>query len=174
MEGAADSKQKETIQLPLVMPANVRAGQVIGLVEIIGGLGAPIDASILADEFGADLVTLLPILDTGEMLGLVKVDKGDVSLTDFGLKFQNSATQKIRMLKDQLSKIEPFKRALELTSQRQSVTTHEISESLLESDIRWHHTKEMNETLVQALLIHWAIYAGLLTYNGKTEKFRRA
>src|SRR5579872_6174868 len=71
-----------------VMPANVRAGQILGLVEITGGLGGPVDAAKLGDEFGADLVTLLPILDTGELLGLVKVDKGVVSLTDFGHKFQ--------------------------------------------------------------------------------------
>ena len=67
------------------MPANVRAGQVLGLVESTGGLDGPIDLSRLADEFGADLVTLLPIVDAGEMLGLIKVDMGDVVLTDFGV-----------------------------------------------------------------------------------------
>ncbi len=58
------------------MPANVRAGQIIGLVEVTGGLGTSVDLAKLADEFGADLSTLLPIVDTGEMLGLVKVEKG--------------------------------------------------------------------------------------------------
>src|ERR1700726_4248129 len=91
-----------------VMPANVRAGQVLGLVEIIGGLGTAVDASKLADEFGADLTTLLPILDTGEMLGLVKVEKGDISLTEFGSKFQRTSKYKVRLLKDKLAAIEPF------------------------------------------------------------------
>lgn len=157
---------------PPVMPANVRAGQVLGLVEITGGLGAPIDLSKLADEFGADLVTLLPIVDAGEMLGLIKVDKGDVILTDFGGKFQKASKQKIRLLKDQLAKIEPFRTALKLaTNSKKGVTTGEICEDLLWRDTRWHHNPEVNESLVQALLIHWAIYAGLLSYNGKTGKF---
>jgi hypothetical protein len=156
------------------MPANVRAGQILGLVEITGGLTTSIDLAKLADEFGADLVTLLPILDTGEMLGLIKVDKGEVRLTDFGLKFQKASKEKIRMLRDKLSGIEPFRTALKLAgSSKKGVTTREICEDLLWRDTRWHHSPEVNEALVQRLLIHWAIYAGLLTYDGKTGRFRK-
>ena len=162
-----------TSQRPPMMPAHVRAGQVIGLVEVTGGLGSIIDVSKLADELGADLTTLLPILDTAEMLGLVRSEKGDVSLTDFGLKFQKMAKNKIRLLKDPLSKIEPFKSALDLVSKKKSVSAHDIAESLLERDLRWHHKAEINEALIQALLVHWAIYAELLSYNGKTGKFQR-
>jgi hypothetical protein len=164
-----------TISKPPVMPANVRAGQVLGLVEITGGLGTAIDLAKLADEFGADLVTLLPILDTGEMLGLIKVDKGEVRLTEFGLKFQKTSKHKVKLLKEQLSKIEPFRTALKLAAgSKKGVTAREICEDLLWRDTRWHHTPEVNEALVQTLLIHWAIYAGLLTYNGKTGKFLKA
>ena len=156
------------------MPANVRAGQVIGLVEITGGLGSPIDASKLADEFGSDLAVLLPILDTGEMLGLIKVEKGDVSLTELGQKFQRLSKNKVRMLKDQLAKVEPFKTALELAVRDEEFSANDVANALQEKDIRWHHKQEMNEMQIQALLIHWAIYAGLLNYNGKDGKFRKA
>ncbi len=159
---------------PMIMPANVRAGQVLGLVEVVGGLGTTVDVAKLADEFGSDLVTLLPILDTGELLGLVKVDKGDISLTEFGLKFQKTSKNKVRLLRDQLSRIEPFKTALELVAEKGSISTSEIAEALWAKDTRWHHTPEINETLIQTLLIHWAIYAGLLSYNGKTGKFQKA
>ncbi len=172
MDTSHDSKQSAMDSQPLIMPANVRAGQVLGLVEIVGGLGTAVDAARLADELGGDLVTLLPILDTGEMLGLVKVEKGDISLTEFGLKFQKTSKNKVRLLKDQLSKIEPFKTALEIVSQKGSASASEIAEVLWQKDIRWHHTPEINEKLVQTLLIHWAIYAGLLSYNasGKFQK----
>ena len=157
-----------------VMPANVRAGQIIGLVEMTGGLGAPIDASDLAEEFGFDIATLLPIIDTAEMLGLVRADKGEVSLTDFGLKFQKLAKRKVSLLKDQISQIEPFKTALDLVVSKKSVSARDVAEALQLKDIRWHHTPELNEGLVKSLLIHWAIYAGILTYNGKTGKFQKA
>ncbi|MDA4129761.1 MAG: AAA-associated domain-containing protein, partial [Thaumarchaeota archaeon] len=144
-----------------------------GLVEIIGGLGTAVDASKLADEFGADLVTLLPILDTGEMLSLVKVEKGDIFLTEFGLKFQKTSKHKVRLLTDRLSKIEPFKTALQLAGGGEGVTAADIAQALWDRGIRWHHSPEINEKLIQTLLIHWAIYAGLLSYNGKTGKFQK-
>lgn len=156
-----------------MMPANVRAGQVIGLVEITGGLGSVIDASRLADEFGADLTTLLPILDAAEILGLVKAEKGDVSLTDFGLKFQKASKYKVKLLRDALSKIEPFQTALQLVSNKKSISVQEIAEDLKREGVTWHHKDEINEFMIQTLLIHWAIYAELLTYNGKTGKFQK-
>jgi hypothetical protein len=156
----------------LIMPANVRAGQVLGLVEIIGGLGTAVDASKLADEFGADLTTLLPILDTGEMLGLVKVAKGDISLTEFGLKFQRTSKYKVRLVKDKLASIEPFKTAIELAGKKGGVSASEVAQELWDRGIRWHHSPEINEKLVQTLLIHWAIYAGLLSY-GKAGIFQK-
>ncbi len=107
------------------------------------------------------------------MLGLVKSEKGDVSLTEFGLKFQKAAKHKVRLLKDTLSKIEPFKTALELGATKKSFDVRDISEVLLKEDIRWHHRPEINESLIQTLLIHWAIYADLLAYNGKTGKFQK-
>jgi hypothetical protein len=156
-----------------VMPANVRAGQVIGLVEVTGGLGSPIDASRLADEFGGDIATFLPIIDTAELLGLVRAEKGDVFLTDFGLRFQKVAKNKVSTLKDQLAKLEPFSTALALVSTKKKVSSHDIAEVLSDRGIRWHHTPEINEALIQNMLIHWAIYAGLLAYNGKSGKFHK-
>src|SRR5438552_18886094 len=87
---------------PMMMPANVRAGQVVSLVEVTGGLGPKIDTHRLADELGADIAVFLPILDAAELLGLVKKEKekGEVSLTEFGLKLQKTTKNKIRLLKD--------------------------------------------------------------------------
>src|SRR5271157_2228311 len=107
--------QSETKKVP-IMPGNVRAGQVISLVEVTGGLGTIIDASRLADELGANIAVMLPILDTAELLGLVKSEHGDISLTEFGLKFQKTTKQKVRLLTEHLAKIEPFKTAKELAA----------------------------------------------------------
>jgi len=54
------------------------------------------------------------------------------------------------------------------------VTAEEVADVAERHDVRWHHDRELNASLIQALLVHWAIYAGLLTYNGKTGKFRKA
>ncbi len=172
--GASQGNNASSSIRPPMMPANVRAGQVIGLVEVTGGLGSSIDVSKLADEFSANIETLLPILDTAEMLGLVRVEKGDVYLTEFGSKFQKTSRNKVRLVKDILAKIEPFKTAVELCNQKKSVSAREVSDALFSKGLSWHHSPEMNEALVQALLIHWAIYAKLLKYDGRTGMFELA
>jgi NitT/TauT family transport system ATP-binding protein len=157
----------------LMMPGNVKGGQVISLVEITGSIGGKMDAPKLADELGADLAVLLPILDAAEMLGLVRSEKGDVHLTELGLKFQKTSKNKLKILKDRIATIEPFRTALELASKGKPITAAQVADSLAEMGLRWHYKPELNEALVRTLLIHWAIYAGLLSYDGKTDKFQK-
>jgi hypothetical protein len=172
MEKKSQGSDTKKVQ---IMPADVRAGQIISLVEVTGGLGSVIDASRLADELGANVAVMLPILDTAELLGLVKSEKGNISLTEFGLKFQKTTKNKVRLLTDHLAKIEPFKTAAEMAARYGEVTTSQVARSLAERGIGWHHDPELNESLIRTLLIHWAIYAGLLTYNknGNFEPARR-
>jgi hypothetical protein len=158
----------------LMMPGNVRAGQVISLVEVTGNLGGRVDAPKLADELGADIAVLLSIIDAAEILGLVRTEKGDVYLTELGQKFQKTTKNKIRMLTDRIAAIEPFRTALEVTSKGKPVKAAKVAETLEEMGIKWHYQPEINETLVRTLLIHWAIYAGLLRYDGKSDKFQKA
>jgi NitT/TauT family transport system ATP-binding protein len=84
------AEPRRLLPTALMMPANVRGGQVISLVEITGSIGGKVDAPKLADELGADIAVLLPILDAAEMLGLVRTEKGDVHLTELGLRFQKT------------------------------------------------------------------------------------
>lgn len=158
----------------LMMPANVRGGQVISLVEVTGSIGGKVDVPKLADELGADIAVLLPILDAAEMLGLVRTEKGDVHLTELGHKFQKTTKEKLKMMKDRIAAIEPFRTALELATKGKSVTPSQVAESLSEMGLKWHYQPDINESLIRMLLIHWAIYAGLLRYDGKSGKFAKA
>ncbi len=161
------------LPIALVMPGNVRAGQVISLVEVTGGLGPKVNVPRLADELGEDIAVLLPILDAAEMLGLVRSEKGYVHLTELGFRFQKTSKNKVRMLKDRLAAIEPFRTAMELASKGKPVTAGQVAEALSEIGIKWHYQPELNESLIQALMIHWTIYGGLLKYDGKSSKFQR-
>jgi len=147
---------------------------VISLVEVTGSIGGRVDIPKLADELGADVAVLLPILDAAEMLGLVRVEKGDVHLTELGLRFQRTSKEKLKILKDRIAAIEPFRTALELASRGKPITAAQVAESLYEIGLKWHYQPDINESLIQALLIHWAIYAGLLKYDGKSGKFTKA
>ncbi len=155
-----------------VMPPNVRPGQVIGLVEVTGGLGSKVDVSTLADELGADIAVLLPILDAAELMGLVTNADGEVHLTDFGVEFQKEVKNKVVMLRPRLTKMEPFRTALELATRKGEVDAREVAEELAIEGIKLHHQMDINGQLVQALLLHWGIRSGLFAYDGRDGKFR--
>jgi hypothetical protein len=117
------------------------------------------------------IAVLLPILDAAEMLGLVRSEKGDVHLTELGHRFQKTSTNKLRILKDRIATLEPFRTALELSAKGKPITATQVGDALAEIGLKWHYQPEINDSLIRALLIHWAIYAGLLTYDGKSGKF---
>jgi hypothetical protein len=95
------------------MPGGLRAGQVISLVEVTGGLGPRTDIPRLAAEMGADLTVLLPILDAAVMFGLVVVKDGDLFLTQVGLRLQETSRNKVKVLKYTFADIEPFRTAID-------------------------------------------------------------
>jgi len=156
----------------MVMPGNVKPGQVISLVEITGGMGPKLDVPQAADEMGADIDVLFPIIDAAQMLGLVKLEKGDLFLTEDGHAFQKALKQKVRTLKDRLAQIEPFKTAVELAAKKHRVSAREVADALALKGVKWHYQPEKNEFVIRELLIHWTIYAGLLSY-GKAGDFQK-
>lgn len=164
---------KATRHKSWVMPGNVKPGQVISLVEITGGMGPRLDVAKVADEMGADIDVLFPIIDAAQMLGLVKLEKGDLYLTEDGHAFQKTLKQKVRTLRDKLAEIEPFRTAVDLASRQRSVSAGEVAEALQAIGIRWHHEPERNESVIRELLIHWTIYAELLAL-GRTGEFHKA
>lgn len=154
------------------MPGEVRPGQVISLVEITGGMGPRLDVPRLADEMGAGIDVLFPIIDAAQMLGLVKFEKGDIFLTEEGHAFQKTLKQKVRTLRDRLVDIEPFKTAVELASKKRSISAGDVAEALLEMGIKWHYQPDRNEAVIRDLLIHWSIEAGLLSL-GRAGDFHK-
>jgi hypothetical protein len=75
------------------------------------------------------------------------------------------------IIKEKVAPIEPFRTAIELASKGESTTASEVAKTLRARGIEWHYKPELNELLVRNLLIHWAIRAGLLSYDGEDEKF---
>jgi hypothetical protein len=159
----------------LTMPSNVRAIQVISLMDDICELGSGTHVSKLAEKIGADISVLLPILNASEMLGLVRSENGSIYLTDDGLKFEGTSLSNIlTLLRKKIALIEPFRTAIELASRSGSTTAKEAADRLAARGIQWDYRPELNESLVNTLLIHWAIRAALLSYDGKTGKFQTA
>lgn len=159
---------------PLKMSGGARATEIIGLIDVIHRLNAPLDTSHLAYECHADIPTVQTMMETAKMLGLITVENGNVTLTSLGLEFHKTSQEKMRLLGARLAEIEPFKTALEFVSRERALSAHELAEALNRKGLQWNHEEEENEGTVTRLLIDWAVYAGLLSYSGKTERFRKA
>jgi hypothetical protein len=157
---------------PLIMPGNVRAVHVVSLVDEIDELGSGIRLTKIAEKAGADTELLISVVSAAEMLGVIRSESGNLFFTDEGLKLKDvDMARVIELMRNKVASIEPFRTALELASRKGGTTADEVAKTLSERGIEWHYKPRQNELLVRNLLIHWAIRAGLLSYDGKNGKF---
>ncbi|MDI3327447.1 MAG: nitrate/sulfonate/bicarbonate ABC transporter ATP-binding protein [Alicyclobacillaceae bacterium] len=76
---------------PLSRVPEVRSGALTGLLELLDDLETRIDLYKLADNLMLDVEDFLPIVEGAELLGLVKVEHGDIELTDVGRRFAEAS-----------------------------------------------------------------------------------
>lgn len=158
----------------LMMPADVRAIQVISMLDELEALGAGTPINKVAERVGGDISVFLPILSAAEMLGLVRSENGNLFVTEDGLRLQEIAMANLStLMKGKLVSIEPFRTAVGLASKRGGTTAKEVAGTLAKNGVQWYYEPYVNEELVRNLLIHWAIRAALLSYDGKNGIFRK-
>ena len=141
----------------------------LGFLEVLDDLGNRSDVAGIASKQGLELDDLLPILDSGEMLGLIQVQAGDVSITEKGHLFI-VASPKVRkkILRETLIELDVFKKLVELI--RQSENGHIIKSDVLEfissRNISATDSDSSNEF---DWLIEWGRQALILTYDANSE-----
>jgi hypothetical protein len=141
-----------------------------GIIEIIKENGGAINLSKLAEESEEEIDTLLPLLDAGEMLGLVEVKDGIVKLTQDGkaLKIGNISN----ILSKKLKNIEPFKSVLEILDKNE-LTTPEIAEELRARGIILNADDMTNVELLRNMLVKWTLRTKLLEYNRDSDSWKK-
>ena len=158
---------ENTVKLPM-MPGNVRAIQVVSIIEEIDELGTGVHLTKLAEKTRVDTQVLVSILSAAEMLGLIRSENGRLFLTEECEKLKQVEMGKVAaLMKGKVATIEPFRTAIGLASKGGATTASEVAKTLEGRGIEWHFKPEQNEVLVRSLLIHWAIRTGLLSYDGK-------
>ncbi len=142
---------------------------VAGLLEVVSLYRGRVDLPMLSKEVGMELGQLLRVLEAAESLGLVKVDDGDVHITQSGIGFSRRLSAgKIKMLSEIVDKVEPFKSIISyVASSGGPVTVEEINNAvkLCESD------EERLERL-RTYIIDWLVMTGWLEYDGESRAFK--
>jgi NitT/TauT family transport system ATP-binding protein len=152
----------------LEIPA-VNYSVLLGFLEVLDDLGNKSDVAGIASKQGLALDDLLPILDSGEMLGLIQVRAGDVSITEKGHLFI-VASPKVRkkILRETLIKLDVFKKLVELI--RQSENGHIIKSDVLEFISSRNISATDNDSSKEFdWLIEWGRQALILTYDANSE-----
>jgi len=150
---------------------NVKIGNVLGLLDVLYfSYNRYTDVYRLAEDYDFEIDEILNELRAAELLGFVRVEGGDIMLTDLGEKVVKEKRRRREILRERLIKIEPFKTAVELLKDKGEFTFEELVTTLrrkgfLETEGE-EELKELNLTLIE-----WGVYSRLFDYSGEEGKF---
>jgi NitT/TauT family transport system ATP-binding protein len=143
----------------------------LGFLEILDDLGGKSDVAGIASKQGLELDDLLPILESGEMLGLIQVTAGDVSITEKGHLFivASPKVQK-KMLRDVVINLDTFKKLVDLVkrSEKGRISKEEVLEFVSNQDVatQSHDGDGSNEF---DWIVEWGRQALILNYDANEE-----
>src|SRR5579863_7284052 len=86
----AGPRPRDQRQMHYQMLPHARPGGMAGLLELLLDKGGRDDIYRLADDLAFEIDDLLPIVDAAQLLGFLKVEEGDASITETGTEFANS------------------------------------------------------------------------------------
>lgn len=146
--------------------SQVSVGQVLGLVEAIDEVGGSADAATISQEVEMDIDRLGPVIDTAELLGFVKVQDGDLAITDLSHRILSAnVRERKRIIRDIITDAPIFREVLEMArSAGRALKRKEVLDA-----IAGHVGSHSAEDFFRAL-VYWSRYAELLRYDSQSEE----
>lgn len=145
----------------------------LGFLELLDDAGSKSEIARIASREDLNLDSLLPLLESGEILGLINVQEGEVSMTQKA-HFLIAASPKVRkkMLRDIIVNIDIFKRIIDLIKQTEDgyVTKDELSKYLSELQIPFTTDTTEEYTSDFDSLIEWGRQALIFNYDANDER----
>lgn len=143
-------------------------GEIIGLLEFINDFKSQKeDLFELAKMLNMDIDEFSPIVEAAEILGFVRIEDGDIILTEIGKKFIDADINERKLIfKERLKKLKIFKELLRfLHTNKDFMVDREKVTELFEEEL----THEDAEKLLN-VIIDWGRFAELLGYNADAEE----
>ena len=163
------SKKTETkaIGLDYRLP-DVRVAELIGLLEQVDELQerGPVDLPDLAEEVRLDIDNLFPVLEACSILGLAKVDQGDITMTAKARALlEADITEKKELIAKQLIKHIPL--AKYIVDTLHDCSAERASEERFHKVLEEYFTEDEAERVLTTM-IDWGRYAELFAYDYDT------
>ena len=158
--------------------------RLLGFIDILNHMGGKADVAAISSKEQLELDDILPILETGQMLALIEVKSGDVSITQRGhsLLSASSPRQQKIMLRQMLTNLKPFQKLVDLIkksrdgyiTKRQLLGYYSSSHSSSDSDGGSDDNDDSYYDLANNFdrIIGWGRMALLIDYNSDNETIR--
>lgn len=160
-------KTKKPTAIP-VLP-NARVGSIVGLLETLNEQGTKIDIYKLSESLRFKLNDLMPITEAAELLGFVKIESGDIELSDLGRRVvDGDENAKKAIFRQQM--IANVLLARRIRSELENTQDFHIGREVILEFLGSSFTPEESERQVLAI-VDWARYAELFDYNPETDQF---
>jgi NitT/TauT family transport system ATP-binding protein len=162
-------KVRDQRQMKYQMLPHARPGGMAGLLELLLDKGGRDDIYRLADDLAFEIDDLLPIVDASQLLGFLKVEEGDASITETGTEFANSEILRQKELfRDaalaNILLLRQIRRALE--SKSDHTVPEEFFLDLLDEQFSEEECLRQMDTAIT-----WGRYAELFDFDASRRRF---
>ncbi len=149
---------------------DVTIGRLMGLLETMRLTPGPDDMYRLAGSLQLELDDLVPLIDAGELLGLVEVQEGDYELTETGRRMADAEEKERKALfRERASHVPLLHLIVDLlqVSENGQVPREEIRHAL-----PGRYSRKRAERQIDTA-IDWGRYAELFDYDADAQHFVR-
>jgi NitT/TauT family transport system ATP-binding protein len=156
-------------QMHYQMLPHARPGGVAGLLELLLDKGGKDDIYRLADDLAFEIDDLLPIVDAAQLLGFLKIEEGDATITPTGTAYANSEI----LLQKELFRAAATEHVLLLRQIRRALETksdHTVPEEFFLDMLDEQFSADESQRQVETA-VNWGRYAELFDFDASRRRF---
>ena len=165
----AGPRVRDQRQMKYQMLPHARPGGVAGLLELLLDKGGRDDIYRLADDLAFDIDDLFPIVDAAQLLGFLKVEEGDATITERGAEFGNSEILRQKEIfrdaaLENILLLRQIRRALEAKSD------HTVPEDFFLDMIDEQFSDEESKRQIETA-VTWGRYGEIFDFDAARRRF---
>jgi NitT/TauT family transport system ATP-binding protein len=165
----AGPRVRDQRQMRYQMLPHARPGGIAGLLELLIDKGGRDDIYRLADDLALEIDDFLPIVDAAQLLGFLKVEEGDASITPTGEEFANSEILRQKELfrdaaVEHILLLRQIRRALDAKSD------HTVPEEFFLDMLDEQFSEEESQRQIETA-VNWGRYAELFDFDAGRRRF---
>ena len=168
-EAPTGPRVRDQRQMKYQMLPHARPGGVAGLLELLLDKNGRDDIYRLADDLAFEIDDLLPIVDAAQLLGFLKVEEGDASITERGAEYANSEILRQKEIfrdaaLENVLLLRQIRRALDAKSDH--TVPEEFFLDMLDEQFSDEESKRQIETAVT-----WGRYGEIFDFDAARRRF---